>query len=101
MEVRFDFDPKKKSSNPKLHDGVTFEEAETVFILDPLKITIFDDAHSDSDLRYTTIGYSEKSRLLRITHNEESAERGVIIIRIISARLASVRDRERYETGEL
>ncbi len=101
MIVRFDFDPKKKRDNPKLHDGVTFEEAETVFILDPLKITIYDDAHSDSDLRYTTIGYSERNRLLRITHNEETSENDVIIIRIISARLAKVQDRRRYETGEL
>lgn len=101
MRIRFDFDPKKKRINPRLHGGVTFEEAETVFILDPLLITIFDDAHSDADLRYTTIGYSEKNRLLRITHNENGSEKGDIIIRIISVRLANARDLERYETGEL
>lgn len=101
MKIRFDFDPTKKRNNPRLHSGVTFEEAETVFILDPLMVTIFDDAHSDSDVRYTTIGYSEKNRLLRITHNEKGSEKGDIIIRIISARLADARDRKRYETGEL
>lgn len=93
MPLRFSWDPRKAASNIRDH-GVSFEEAVTAFG-DPLSITIPDPLHSQSEDRFVLVGLSANSRLLVVVH----AERGDDDIRIISARLASRRERIQYEEG--
>ena len=70
--------------------GVSFEEAKTVY--ENVLAVIFDDeAHSVGEKR-EIIGHSRNNRLLLISFTERSN-----IIRIISARLATPRNREDYE----
>ena len=86
------WDPKKARSNVRKH-GVTFQEAASVF-RDVLSSTINDPLHSADESRLVTIGRSDLDRILVVVHSEESET-----IRIISARLATRREREEYEEG--
>ena len=88
--MEFEWDESKATANLKKH-GVSFNEAETVF--DNVLAVIFDDeAHSDGEKREIIVGHSRNNRLLLISFTERSN-----IIRIISARLATRREREDYE----
>ena len=94
MALRFSWDPRKAASNLKKH-GVSFEEAVTAFG-DPLSLTIPDPRHSESEDRFVLLGLSANSRLLVVVHAERGDDDD---IRIISARLASRRERTQYEEG--
>ena len=99
MQLRITWRDAKAAKNWRDH-RVAFTEAETVFYSDPSMQTIFDPEHSDQEKRFTTLGYSSRNRLLRITHTEETAfEAGeeFVILHIISARTAQRLDREIYE----
>jgi uncharacterized DUF497 family protein len=88
--MEFEWDESKAAVNLKKH-GVSFDEAETVF--DNVIAVIFDDeAHSEGERREIIIGHSRNNRLLLISFTERSN-----VIRIISARLATRREREDYE----
>jgi uncharacterized DUF497 family protein len=91
--LNFEWDSKKAISNLKKH-GVSFEEATTVFS-DLLSWTISDPLHSDQENRFVTIGSSHVNRILVVVH----ADRGDTI-RIISARIASPRERRKYAENE-
>jgi uncharacterized protein len=84
--------PRKAASNERKH-GVSFEEAVTVFG-DPLSLTVPDPEHSESENRFVVLGLSANSRLLVVAHVERGDD-----IRLISARLASRRERIEYEEG--
>ena len=90
MAESFDWDEDKARSNWLKH-RVSFEEATTVF-LDPLSITIDDPDHSLGENRLITIGFGDFGRLLVVVHTDEDG-----IIRIISARAATPRERRSYE----
>ena len=90
--MKFEWDPKKASSNLRKHK-VSFEEATTA-LSDPMAATGADPDHSIGEFRYVTFGISERGRLLVVAHTEQSET-----IRIISARLASRRERKIYEEG--
>jgi uncharacterized DUF497 family protein len=89
--MEFEWDREKAQKNLKKH-RVSFEEAVTVFY-DSFATSFPDPAHSTEELRFITFGYSARDRLLVVAH----AERGETV-RIISARLATARERRRYET---
>jgi uncharacterized DUF497 family protein len=91
--VRFVWDPKKAASNSRKH-RVSFEEASTAFG-DCLAFTGADPDHSVSEQRWITFGVSARRRLLAVSHTEEEED----IIRIISARPATPRERKLYEEG--
>lgn len=91
MSIRFSWDRQKTDRNRKEHQGVTFEEAATVF-RDPLAYLFDDEAHSAEEHRELIIGYSRRNRLLIVSF----AERGDVI-RIISARKADGDERRDYE----
>ncbi|HSN76378.1 MAG TPA: BrnT family toxin [Anaerolineae bacterium] len=91
MNIRFTWDRQKADRNRQEHEGVTFEEAATVF-RDPLAYLFDDDAHSAEEHRELIIGYSRRNRLLIVS----LAERGDVI-RIISARKADGDERRDYE----
>ena len=78
--------------NLKKH-GVSFKEASTVFS-DPLALTIPDPLHSEGEDRFITLGESHRRRLVVVVFTERRDK-----IRIISARLATRRERRDYEEG--
>ena len=88
----FEWDPKKAETNLKKH-GVSFEEASTAF-KDPLSLTIDDPLHSSDEERLILIGMSYNNRMLVIAHTEIRDN-----IRIISARKATKKERNNYETN--
>jgi len=90
--MEFEWDPKKAISNLRKHK-VSFEEASTA-LRDTMAATGADPDHSIGEFRYVTFGISERGRLLVVAHTEQSET-----IRIISARLASRRERKIYEEG--
>ncbi len=90
-DITFEWDAAKALANKRKH-GVSFEEAATAF-LDPLA-RIFDDPDDASgEGRFLLAGMSAKERLLLVVH----VERGVRL-RIISARLATRRERSNLES---
>ena len=90
MSLQFTWDPQKAAANLRKHK-VGFPEAATAFA-DPLSLTIPDPDHSVGEERFVLIGQSARRRLVVVAH----AERGDLI-RIVSARLATRRERKTYE----
>jgi uncharacterized DUF497 family protein len=93
MGLLFEWDPKKARLNIRTH-GISFDEASTAF-RDPLSRTIADPLHSKGEERLVLIGHSVSGRLLVVVHTERGDR-----IRIISARLASGKERLSYEEDE-
>ncbi len=91
IDLRFEWDPKKAQENRRKH-GVSFEEAETVFT-DDFAILIDDPDHSDQEDRFLLLGLSANLRTLVVSHIYRKAE---YVIRIISARKATRKEREVY-----
>ena len=90
--MRFEWDRAKARFNLSKH-GVSFEEAATMFG-DPLSLTISDPGHSEEEDRFVTMGVSSKLRTIVVVHTDRGGH-----IRIISARLATTRERKEYEEG--
>jgi hypothetical protein len=91
MSVRVEWDSRKASINLDKH-SVSFDEASTVFD-NPLAILFSDEDHSAREIREIAIGHSIQDRLLVVSFTEREPD----IIRIISARLATHRERKDYE----
>jgi uncharacterized protein len=92
MGLLFEWDPDKATRNAQKHK-VTFDEAQTVFE-DPLSVTVFDPLHSDDEDRFVIIGLSGRNRLVVVSFTDRDER-----LRIISARVASKRERNQYEEG--
>ena len=91
MSYRFEWDKNKARSNIIAH-GVSFDQASTVFDYSLAKI--FDDEeHSIEERREIIIGHSVNNQLLLVCFTERPKE----IIRIISARLPTPKERKDYE----
>jgi uncharacterized DUF497 family protein len=91
----FDWDPAKAASNLAKH-GVSFEDAMGVF-LDPLALSLLDDAHGATEERWVTIGLSRGTNLLVVVHTHVEIDDDRIHIRIISARKPTKREKRQYE----
>lgn len=87
MSLEFEWDEEKARLNIKKH-GVMFETAARVF-LDENRIEIYDKAHSIDEDRYITIGLA--GDVLFVVYTERRSR-----IRLISARLATARERRLY-----
>ena len=92
MNTEFEWDPVKAASNLQKH-GVSFAEAATVFF-DPLSLTVPDPAHSINEKRFVITGLSYQQRHLVVVHTDRGDR-----IRIISARLATSSEQNKYESG--
>lgn len=88
--MKFDWDPIKEKLNLWKH-GVSFEEASTA-LLDPLSKTDLDGDHSHAEQRFIVFGMSARRRLLVVSYTQRDE-----VFRLISARLATKREREIYE----
>ena len=89
------WDDNKARSNLAKHK-VSFAQAATV-MLDPLALTVFDEAHSITEDRWFTLGQSSDGRLLAISHTHEVINDNTVRIRLISARQAEPPERQQYE----
>ncbi len=89
----FEWNDAKAAINLQKH-GVSFEEAKTVFE-DVHAFVQEDDLHSDQEPRAALIGYSNRNRILIVffSHRPDN------VIRIISARKATPRERKVYENA--
>lgn len=87
MDLKFEWDEDKEQINIKKH-GIPFETAAKVF-LDENRIEIYDEAHSMDEDRYITIGLA--GEILFVVYTERRLR-----IRLISARLATARERKVY-----
>lgn len=85
------WDPVKDRANQRKH-GVSFIEASSVMD-DRLRSTELDEQHSENESRFRTVGLSITGRLLRVTAAYDSEG----MMRIISARRATKRERHAYE----
>jgi hypothetical protein len=63
-------------------------------LMDFRAVTFFDDATTDDD-REITIGSSVRNRVLLVVHTERAGG----VLRMISARRATKKEREAYEKG--
>jgi uncharacterized DUF497 family protein len=88
--MNFEWDPNKAKINLQKH-GVSFLEAGTVFG-DDFAITVPDPDHSDDEERYITVGWSNRHKLLIVSHMDRGDQ-----IRIISARELTQGERKAYE----
>ncbi len=94
MALIFEWDNRKAKKNLVNHK-VSFDEASTIFA-DPLSSTIYDPLHSSADEeRFVTIGSSYRGKILVVVH----CDRGDAI-RIISARVAKLKERKTYEKSK-
>ena len=87
----FEWDENKDAVNFKKH-GIHFKTAAKVF-LDPNKLIRDDDEHPEES-RYDILGKVGKVLFVVCVFRAEN------IVRLISARVASVPEKERYEHGE-
>jgi len=95
FRFEFEWDPVKADANLTKH-GLDFERAATVF-LDPLAVTIADEDHSETEVRWITLGKDAGGQYALVIHTFEwmAGERGRV--RVISARRptkAEIRDYE-------
>ncbi len=92
--MRFEWDSKKNLSNQKKH-GVKFEEAREIFD-DPLHISFLDERFNYFEERWISVGQTISKKLVVTAHLyfDENGDEG---IRIISAREATIHEREQYE----
>jgi len=90
--MNFEWNEAKNKVNREKH-GIWFEEARSVFA-DDLARVFYDPEHSEDEERFIVIGMSSSSRLLMVVHCYR--EEGVIV-RIISARKSTKKERLEYE----
>jgi uncharacterized DUF497 family protein len=91
FDVVFTWDPKKAAANQNKQE-IDFQEAATV-LSDTLATTFPDPDHSTpADERFVTIRMSDRNQILVVVHSDEPE-----VVRIISARRATRRERKFYE----
>ena len=92
----FTWDAEKAVRNFGKH-GVSFEEAATVFA-DPDALEWEDLEHSHDENRFKRLGVSSQGRILIVVYSYRRMKDDKETFRIITARLASPKERESYET---
>jgi len=91
--MKFEWDPNKEKINQQKH-GVNFEQAAYVFS-DPFALSLFDEAHSETEDRWIILGQSVKEMILVVVHTYRD-KNGAESVRIISARKASKNEIKQY-----
>jgi uncharacterized protein len=91
----FSWDPAKAASNVAKH-GIEFSKAADVF-KDPQAISIQDDEHSQTELRWITMGLISTGTVVVVAHTYHEDVNGSVDIRIISARPATPSERRKFQ----
>jgi uncharacterized protein len=86
--MQFEWDENKNSQNLKKH-GISFEEAREIF--DGIIFTSIDERFGYGEIRETSIGAIQGVVIITVVHTEREG-----IIRIISARKATPKERKKY-----
>jgi uncharacterized protein len=96
MTLNFSWDNNKNEINKKKHK-ISFEEAETAFYDEKAQV-IPDPDHSQNEERYILLGLSFNLNILVVCHTflEKFG-----LLRIISARKASKKERNNYNKGKV
>ena len=84
------WDQSKNLKNLEKH-GVSFEDAQQLFLSGSDFLELYDDDHSVDEDRYIAIGIIVRGVVLVVW-----TERDEDVVRIISARWATPRERDRY-----
>jgi len=97
LRYQFDWNPEKERQNIRKH-RISFRRAATLF-RDPNQLSIFDDAHSDQEDRWITLGIDDSGVLRTVVHTYEQIDENRCLIRIISARKATSSESRQYREG--
>ena len=89
--LRFEWDSDKAAANTRRH-GISFDEAQAIFS-DEFAILLDDPDHSAGEDRFLLVGLSVKLRTLVVAHCYRKDDD---VVRIISARRATQRERGTY-----
>jgi hypothetical protein len=89
--IEFAWDRRKAQSNLVKH-GVSFEEAQTVFLDENARL-VDDPDHSAEEERFVLLGYSFQARCVIVSHCYRESDS---VIRLISARRATAQEEEVY-----
>ena len=92
-ELRFEWNPRKSQTNCKKH-RVTFVEAQSAFC-DEDGLFMNDTEYSDVEDRFLLLGMSSTLRELVVSHCYRENDG---VIRIISARRATQREKQQYRS---
>ncbi len=96
-ENRFIWNQTKNEANLKKH-GISFENAARVFF-DPLHLSVQDRIEGNEE-RWQTIGMVGGVTIILVAHTFRADGREKVdVIRIISARRATAKERKAYEEG--
>ena len=94
--IRFEWDSAKAAANLRKH-GVSFAEAETAFYDDYARVLPDPEHSTDEEDRFLLLGVSSALRVLVVVHCIREAGS---VIRLISARRATRRERAQYGRGD-
>ena len=94
--IRFEWNQTKALANRQKH-GVSFAEAISVFY-DEWAVQFFGEENSEHEDRYLLLGKSVQLRILLISYCELEE---LDVIRLISARKATINERKHYSGGGL
>lgn len=89
-KLRVEWDAAKNSANRAKH-GLSFEDAQTLFHAANDHLILYDPEHSDDEDRFLAIGPIRQGVIVVVF--EEAEE----VVRIISARLATRRERALFQ----
>lgn len=89
--IAFAWDRRKARANLVKH-GVSFEEAQSVFLDESARL-IDDPDHSEDEDRFLLLGFSIQARCLLISHGHRESDS---VIRLISARRATPQEEDEY-----
>lgn len=91
-DIIFEWDENKNEINKRKH-GLSFEEAQEVFYDD--NAILFDDPyHSFGEERFLIIGMIKSSKICIVSHCYRNSDN---VIRLISAREATKREKKTYQ----
>jgi len=89
--MRFDWDPSKDKINREKH-GLSFDEAIGLFRSGVDYLEIYDEEHSDEEDRFIAVGPIRRGVIV-----VAFTERDDDVLRLLSARMATRKERQRYE----
>jgi hypothetical protein len=90
-DISFEWKEDKNTLNKKKH-GISFEEAQTVFV-DENALLLYDPDHSHKEDRFILLGLSSNLRILVVCHCYRKKD---AVIRIISVRKATRAEQKQY-----
>ncbi len=93
MQVKFDWDEGNNTKSYSKH-GASIQESESMF-QDVFRIDFSDPFHSTNEFRYVSIGQSSRPRLLFAAWTLRDR-----LVRVISIRPASLKERKIYEKNK-